>query len=345
MKVMFDRFVELCFSVHPQVRKVSRTIYCAGAPAFSPHIHSQRLIRSKETISFKLPEKSIDWRLRVLRSNEHLPLSVVAYPKDSIRNRDQIYEETKEAELIGQGWVTKDIQGQPGQTLRVTNNRDTDVMVVIEREGWEDIVATASQIMLFPEFRSMFSTDVLAPGQQAGISSLTVLFTDLCGSTAYYEEVGDSSAYGYVRQMFDFLMTVVEKHGGSVVKTIGDAVMAVFDSAEDGLEAALFIQRKWHAEKELSLRIGLHHGPAVAVGMNGRNDYFGRTVNMAARIQALGGPGEIVMESGLHQRLAGHKKERDKRPSSIQTSEPFIAELKGLSEPVKLNSYSSRASS
>ncbi|BBH18707.1 hypothetical protein Back11_00520 [Paenibacillus baekrokdamisoli] len=272
-------------------------------------------------------------------------MSVVAYPKDSIRNRDQIYEETKEAELIGQGWVTKDIQGQPGQTLRVTNNRDTDVMVVIEREGWEDIVATASQIMLFPEFRSMFSTDVLAPGQQAGISSLTVLFTDLCGSTAYYEEVGDSSAYGYVRQMFDFLMTVVEKHGGSVVKTIGDAVMAVFDSAEDGLEAALFIQRKWHAEKELSLRIGLHHGPAVAVGMNGRNDYFGRTVNMAARIQALGGPGEIVMESGLHQRLAGHKKERDKRPSSIQTSEPFIAELKGLSEPVKLNSYSSRASS
>ncbi|SDW80046.1 adenylate/guanylate cyclase domain-containing protein [Paenibacillus sp. CF384] len=329
-EVMFDRYVELCFSVHPEVRRAVRSVYCVGAPAMAPHIHTQRLIRIGESIRMELPEQAIDWRLRVLRSNERLEVRLSEQSEGSKVNAE-VEGNAGSVILAEHGWVQEGIHGTTGGWITITNKRDIDVMVVLEREGWDDVVATASQVTMFPEFRALFASDVLAPGQQAGVSSLTVLFTDLCGSTAYYESVGDASAYGYVRQMFEFLSEQVQQHGGVVVKTIGDAVMAVFDSPEAGFRAALNIQQDWHSLKGLDLRIGLHHGPAVTVGMNGRNDYFGRTVNMAARIQAIGGPREIVLEAGLLAQLGGQQ-----RNETFTVTDPFVVDLKGMLEPVQL---------
>ncbi|MBW7458326.1 adenylate/guanylate cyclase domain-containing protein, partial [Paenibacillus sepulcri] len=235
-EAMFDRYVELCFSVHPEIRRSSRAVYCIGAPAFSPHIFMQRLIGSGERTDLELPEQDIDWRIRILRSNEWIHLKLDSAPQEQ---HDKDSHPVTELTINEQGWAQESAAGYCGGGIRIANERDHEVIVVIEREGWDDLVATASHVTLLPEFRSLFSSDVLAPGQQAGISSLTVLFTDLCGSTAYYEQVGDASAYGYVRQMFDFLSATVELHRGAVVKTIGDAVMAVFDRAEDGMAAAL----------------------------------------------------------------------------------------------------------
>lgn len=387
-EVAFDRYVELCFAVHPEIRRVTRALYCIGAPAFSPHIHAQRIVPGGGSIEFELPGSPIDWQLRVSRSNERsaLKLTAPSSPEpahvagafafgevaaaaeviatnefDAASEFDTALAsevgagvragagatagDRKSAEIAAtavlgaEGWLAAEVNGSLNGRLRVANDRDHDAIVVIERQGWDDVVATASQVTLFPEFRAMYGSDVLAPGQQAGISSLTVLFTDLCGSTAYYETVGDASAYGYVRQMFDFMTVCVQNHGGAVVKTIGDAVMAVFDGAEAGFRAALAIQSGWHSgEREslnqgLDLRIGLHHGPAVMVGMNGRNDYFGRTVNMAARIQAVGGPSEIVLEAELFERQIA----RDPKLSdALLCTDPFMVELKGVHEPVKL---------
>lgn len=348
---VFDRYVALCFSVHPDIRDVTRSIYCVGSPAFSPHIHTQRLLRANETATIELPSGDSGWRLRVLRGNEKLRLLRHREEDGRFAGRDAAVEMPEypltgilavsdnatdpscspfmmDIELGCEGWSVDSVMVHPEATLRIRSRRDTDVMLVLEREAWEDSVATAAHVTLFPEFRTLFASDVLAPGQQVGIQSLTVLFTDLCGSTAYYEQVGDAEAYSYVRHMFDFLQQTVQAHNGAVVKTIGDAVMAVFDRPEEGIRAALQIQDHWRAAGGLQLRVGLHHGPAVSVGMNGRNDYFGRTVNLAARIQAAGNPGEIVMAADMASLLANqiaHKRQM-----------PFTAALKGVEELARL---------
>jgi class 3 adenylate cyclase len=129
---------------------------------------------------------------------------------------------------------------------------------------------------------------------------MTVLFTDLKGSTELYERVGDLVAFDLVRKHFAALDAAVAKQGGSVVKTIGDAVMATFASPEAGLAAALAMREAMNELNrvtkpgELQVKIGLHDGPCLAVMLNERLDYFGQTVNIAARVQGLAEPQAIL---------------------------------------------------
>jgi len=158
---------------------------------------------------------------------------------------------------------------------------------------------TAKHVLSNQAFRDLYKADTLSVDQRFKIGSLTVLFTDLRGSTELYERVGDLAAYDLVRHHFRALAGVVREHDGAVVKTIGDAVMATFPSPREGLGAALGMHRAMselnasHDRDDLVLKIGLHVGPCLAVTLNDRLDYFGQTVNIAARVQGLAGPQSI----------------------------------------------------
>lgn len=158
---------------------------------------------------------------------------------------------------------------------------------------------TAKRLLSNQTFRDIYRTETLAIDQRLKILSLTFLFTDLTGSTDLYERVGDLVAYDLVRAHFQRLTDVAAAHGGAVVKTIGDAVMATFPTPEQGLAAALAMRaamRRLNAERpgeDLALKIGLHEGPCLAVQLNDRQDYFGQTVNIAARVQTLAASGTI----------------------------------------------------
>ena len=123
--------------------------------------------------------------------------------------------------------------------------------------------------------------------------SLIFLFTDLKCSTVLYERVGDLVAYDLVRQHFHVLYDVVAVEAGALVKTIGGAVMATFPTPDRALAAALRMREEMariNAERnneDLILKIGIHEGPCLAVTLNNSQDYFGQTVNMAARVQGL----------------------------------------------------------
>jgi class 3 adenylate cyclase len=152
---------------------------------------------------------------------------------------------------------------------------------------------TAKRLLTNQTFRDVYRTDTLDVDQGLKITSLTFLFTDLKGSTALYERVGDLVAYDLVRAHFGLLNEIVAAETGAVVKTIGDAVMATFLTPDRAVAAAL---RMRHAMRELSethepedllLKIGIHEGPCLAVTLNDRLDYFGQTVNVAARVQGL----------------------------------------------------------
>ena len=114
---------------------------------------------------------------------------------------------------------------------------------MLEDGAWLDTVATGAIVGTMPEFRTLFSADVLAPGSGVRTKRLAFLFTDLAGSTAMYERIGEARAFRLVQEHFQILTEAVSAHNGAVVKTIGDAVMAVFPTGADALAAAVAIQR------------------------------------------------------------------------------------------------------
>jgi class 3 adenylate cyclase len=158
---------------------------------------------------------------------------------------------------------------------------------------------TAKRMLTNQTFRDVYKADNLNIDQRLKITSLTFLFTDLKGSTALYERVGDLAAFDLVRAHFHALLEIISSEKGAVVKTIGDAVMATFVRPEHALGAGLRIRAAMaalnaqRATEDLIVKIGIHEGPCLAVMLNERQDYFGQTVNIAARVQSLSTSQEI----------------------------------------------------
>lgn len=147
---------------------------------------------------------------------------------------------------------------------------------------------TAKRLLTNQTFRDIYRTNTLDVDQGLKITSLTFLFTDLKGSTALYDRVGDLAAYDLVREHFRILNEIVASEAGAVVKTIGDAVMATFPTPDRALSAALRMRESVRdLKKDLLVKIGIHEGPCLAVTLNDQLDYFGQTVNIAARVQGL----------------------------------------------------------
>ena len=162
---------------------------------------------------------------------------------------------------------------------------------------------TAKRLLTNQTFRDIYRTDTLDITQRLKITSLTFLFTDLRGSTELYERVGDLVAYDLVQAHFHILHEIVASEAGAVVKTIGDAVMATFPTPDRAVAAALRMRDAMHElaaahnVDDLLLKIGIHEGPCLAVVLNDRQDYFGQTVNIAARVQGLAASRAILATS------------------------------------------------
>jgi class 3 adenylate cyclase len=154
---------------------------------------------------------------------------------------------------------------------------------------------TAKRLLTNQIFRDIYRTDTLDVDQGLKLTSLTFLFTDLKGSTELYDRVGDLVAYDLVRAHFRVLNEIVAAEAGAVVKTIGDAVMATFPTPDRALAAALRMRESVQTIKDdLLIKIGIHEGPCLAVTLNDRLDYFGQTVNIAARVQGLADSQAII---------------------------------------------------
>jgi class 3 adenylate cyclase len=148
------------------------------------------------------------------------------------------------------------------------------------------------EIIHFSDYKLLFGEQVLSGRERMKIRAATIMFTDITGSTRMYETLGDAKAYNIVRDHFEILFQAIEHQGGTVIKTIGDAVMASFVTNEQALKAAaesLESFREYnldrHEDEQVKVKFGIHRGSAVLVNLNNRLDYFGSIVNKAARIQ------------------------------------------------------------
>ncbi|WMT78602.1 adenylate/guanylate cyclase domain-containing protein [Bradyrhizobium sp. Ash2021] len=162
-------------------------------------------------------------------------------------------------------------------------------------------ILTAKRLLTNQTFRDIYRTDTLAIGQRLKILSLTFLFSDLKGSTELYERVGDLTAFDLVNEHFRLLQEIIASERGAIVKTIGDAVMATFETPDRAIAAAIRMREAMSdlgAERQhqsLSLKMGIHEGSCLAVILNAQQDYFGQTVNIASRVQGLAASRSIVV--------------------------------------------------
>jgi class 3 adenylate cyclase len=208
----------------------------------------------------------------------------------------------------------------------------------LERSEWYTNAATAAEVTTLQHFRDLFSDEVLRPGEEIGIRSLTILFSDLVGSTAMYNRIGDAPSYAVVREQFAYLQRIVRRYDGAIVKTIGDAIMGAFVNPVRAVNAALAIQQsidelhRAYPNSPLTIRLGLHIGPCIAVNLNGRLDYFGTTVNLASRLETLSQGGDIIISKAVYSDPAV---EALLAAKAVQV-EPFQTSIKGFDEGFEL---------
>ena len=188
---------------------------------------------------------------------------------------------------------------------------------------------SAKQLITNQTFRELHRAEGVGADGGMQLRSLAILFTDLTASTELYERVGDLKALELVRRHFEVLESIIARERGAVVKTIGDAVMASFAEPARALSAAAAMHEemaKLEASESLTLKIGVHVGSCVAIESNQQLDYFGRTVNVAARVQARAGAGEVVTTQDVFDHPAALQIARTR----FASSHPERLHLKGI---------------
>ena len=152
-----------------------------------------------------------------------------------------------------------------------------------------------------------------------------VSFLDLTGYTRLTEERGDEAAAELATTLATLVRGSAREHGGQPVKWLGDGVMFYFPDPGDGVVAALEMVEGVAADALPPARVGIHAGPVVFQ----EGDYFGRTVNIAARIAEFARPGEVLVSQEVVDAadLEG-----------VAFTEIGPIDLKGVSEPLRLHS-------
>jgi class 3 adenylate cyclase len=314
-KPTLDEMVEVTFTVSPRVRRIA-----AHHPDTLPEVEYYRQIfwssgaDLPENLGESLAAFTVD--SIELQPGDKAVLSV-QLPNDFVIAFDPVTHGTQFLDVKGEPTRERQtlsmvfnkvkapvgtVEMRPGPLrLSLENRTDRRVLPALwiaadplhHLLGKRKPFLTAKHLLTNQVFRDIYRTDTLDIDQRLKITSLTFLFTDLKGSTALYERVGDLVAYDLVRQHFHVLHEIVAAEAGAIVKTIGDAVMATFQTPDRALAAALRMREEMtriNAERhneDLLLKIGIHEGPCLAVTLNNSQDYFGQTVNMAARVQGL----------------------------------------------------------
>jgi len=311
-ELTLDEIVEVTFTISPRVRRI-----VAHDPDTLSWIEYYRQLFWSSVIDLPDDETFAKWIEETtlgtleLAAGEKVVLSL-QLPEGSVDVFDPVVNMSLFMEIKGEPVrkrqslsfiMTKDhapaetVQMCPGPLQLTLENRSNvrtlpGIWVVSDKVhnfvGKRRPFLTAKRLLTNQTFQDIHRTDALDVDQRLKITSLSFLFTDLKGSTELYERVGDLVAYDLVRAHFRILNQIVAAEGGAVVKTIGDAVMATFATPDRAMAAALKMREALKDLKgDLLLKIGIHEGPCLAVSLNDRQDYFGRTVNIAARVQGL----------------------------------------------------------
>lgn len=230
-------------------------------------------------------------------------------------------------ELGNVGWAAyeekRTYEGGLRQVIRRT------LVFVLEDDSWKFVQShfsvPVSNLERFGADVSEVLSEILEslaqePGSLSGISgTATFVFTDIVDSTPLSLQLGEEAWHAAITAHFDSVRDAVEEQGGSVVKTLGDGGMFVFDSGSAALRAAVRIQQvvTESSDPEMTVRVGVHTGDVVQT----EDDYVGATVAKAARVATAADGGQILVSTIT----AGMV-----NSSEFEFGDPITVELKGL---------------
>ena len=284
-----EHAVEITFRVHQSIRTIEQHSFCSAEPAQKQHVRVQRALAAGEVaeLAVALPPRRFRTRLHGSETYGYLDVEPGGAAAVEWRATD--------------GPVERAVAPTP--TLVLRNDGAAATQFVVEDAQWSDVALRPGRLLSFQEFRDLFSEEYLGADVQLAIGEQTILFTDMVGSTALYATRGDPAAFVEVRRHFADVFGLIGAHRGAVVKTIGDAAMGAFNDPLDAVKCAKAIHDRFPpacTHSVARLRISLNTGPCIAVKLNANIDYFGGTVNVAAKLQALAEAWQIAMTAATH---------------------------------------------
>ncbi len=316
----FTRNVELTFRPEPWLRSLPDGQFCLLGQGTTPHVKFQIEVPAGAEKRFALNLPSGDYRFRTVEAGAEADAAIGedgAIPSAVAAGDDIILGERHSGEFLARN-----------DTLR-------PLFFVIEDHSWAKDALTGEMVIAMQAFRRLCPEQLLRPGDEVEIGRVAILFTDLKGSTRLYDELGDPAAYRLVRDHFAFLSERIERHGGCVVKTVGDAVMAAFRDPAAAVRAALAIHddtesfNRGRPAPGIVLKLGLHLGACIAVTAGGVLDYFGSAVNTASRLEHQCQGGEVIVSAAV---LADAEAREALGDRAVVEDE---AVLRGLAGPVR----------
>jgi class 3 adenylate cyclase len=321
----FSRNVELTFHPEPWIRALPDGEMCLLGQGSARHIKFQGEVAARSAKTFDLALAPGPYRFRTVEAGDEADRDIGAdglVPTVVARGGDILLEEASGRD-----------------ELAIRNESDKPLAFVVEDRNWAKDTLTGERVIAMPAFRRLSPEQLLRPGDNAEIGWIAIMFTDLKGSTELYDALGDAPAYNLVRDHFSFLADRVQINHGFVVKTVGDAVMAAFSRPDDAVHAALAIQDdvasfnsargEGASATPIVLKLGLHAGPCIAVTTGDVLDYFGATVNIAARLEHQCRGGEVIVSEDVAE---------DAETAAALADRTRIEEtamLRGVSAPVR----------
>jgi class 3 adenylate cyclase len=361
-----DDFIAIYFTVAPQISAIRyhrpetldpfdymfvfKGVREGRRPDGQPYLDSVR--SALRVLGFLEPEETTEFAFEVAEGT----LSGISSDNDAgfvlkVRTAPAAEPQRLRFAYLGTGYQPSEATLAPGPVvLEVANPTSSRAVLAILQDTPCDDASpllrfdpylTGKHLLTSQTFKSLFRSEVVGGAQGLAIRDIALLFTDIRGSTALYQRIGDLNAFQLVQQHFDLLRETTVRHGGAIVKTIGDAVMAAYPDAAHAVGAALDMLgaiERFNAdqpERSVSLKIGIHHGAAIAVTLNDELDYFGQTVNIASRVQEMAGAAEIWITDavwsypGVRSLLEAY------------STEPRTAEFHGIDQPMAVVRISS----
>jgi len=290
MELDLNNTTQVIFKSHPMVRKLSDDAYCVSGPQQRPHVIMQQYIKpgAKHFVNLMLPDGRFRVRTDTLDRDIH-----VRPDMEGLDNITMTLEEGEKDE--GETLLS------PQSDMIVKNEADHPLLISIEDRRWPNYGVSATEVTSQQLFRECFPKEYLRQSEKMKCNDLTVLFTDLIDSSSIYSDSGDEVAIKKVMDHFEVLRKIIREERGAIVKTIGDAIMAVFRQPASAVRAYQRAQNLFFESDEIDVPIrlkgGLHHGSCYAVTLNNRLDYFGNTVNLASRLVEKANRDELVISA------------------------------------------------
>lgn len=292
----FHNTVHLVFRPNPMVRKLDKKTYCHANPSKRPHIKLHQYIYPGQRRFVKLDLPPGSYKLQSNISDSIIFADVEEDGMEHAKISFSKHDHRRQKVTLG-----------TSPNLIIHNQTEERIFVIAEDLDWKEYSVSASEVTSTQLFRNLFPGETLRPEQKLKCSDLTVMFTDLLNSASLYNSEGEENAIGQVIDHFEVLRQIILEERGAIVKTIGDAIMAIFQKPVHAVRA--FQKAQYHfntstGEKNtIHLKGGIHMGDCVAVSLNNRIDFFGNTINIASRLVEEAKSEEVVIsDSALSSR-------------------------------------------